>query len=128
MDVLETNGIRITVESKFRPDHSIPSNDIFVFSYRISIQNHRKDAVQLLQRSWQITDSNGIKRKVRGEGVIGIQPIIAPGAVHEYESACDLQTDMGTMVGFYQMKNLENQELFNVYIPKFMLQVPFKLN
>ena len=128
METAITNGIKISVRSAFRPDHSAASKNLFVFSYEIKIENNSKYQVQLMRRHWNIIDSNGLKREVEGEGVIGEQPILGPGDVHRYESASDLQTDIGTMEGTYLMKNLDTSELFDVTIPKFLMQVPFRLN
>jgi ApaG protein len=128
VEISITNGIKISVRSTYRPDHSEASKNLFVFSYRIEIENSSKYSVQLLRRHWYISDSNGQKREVEGEGVIGEQPILEPRESYEYDSACDLQTDMGIMEGTYLMKNLDTDELFDVSIPKFKLQVPFRLN
>lgn len=84
--------------------------------------------MQLLSRHWDIFDSNGEKREVDGEGVIGETPVIEPGETYEYNSGCNLLTDMGYMKGYYNMKRLMDDALFKAVIPQFDLVVPAKLN
>ncbi len=84
--------------------------------------------VKLLRRHWYIVDSNGAYREVEGEGVVGKQPILEPGASHQYISACSLRSDMGKMHGNYLMENLYNKKLFRVAIPEFQMIAPFKGN
>ena len=85
-------------------------------------------SVKLLSREWQIFDSDCTHRVVKGAGVVGLQPLIRPGECHEYVSGCYLKTDIGSMVGFYEMKRMVNGELFRVNIPKFHLIASFRLN
>jgi len=98
------------------------------FFYRITIENYSDVEVQLLRRHWDIFDSNGIKTVVEGEGVIGEKPILASGGLFSYESACNLETGMGKMGGFYEMMHTENGEIFEVEIPFFTMEVPYMLN
>ena len=123
-----TEGVKISVETTYQPEYSNPVNEHFMFAYKIQIENLGDYAVQLLSRHWIIFDSNGTKREVEGEGIVGLQPIIEPGQNHEYVSGCNLKTDMGTMQGTYQMKRLVDNELFDALIPEFTLIAPFKLN
>ena len=123
-----TNGIKVSVESSFRPDYSNPEQQLFIFSYHIIIENKSEDPVQLIKRHWYINDSLGNKREVKGDGVIGQQPIIEPGKRHAYESACDLRCEFGHMYGIYIMKNLKTSKTLQVNIPKFEMAVPYKLN
>lgn len=123
-----TEGVKVSVETIYQPEYSNPSNDHFMFAYRIQIENLGAYSVQLMRRHWRIFDSNGSRREVEGEGVVGQQPVIAPGGMHEYVSGCNLQTDMGTMEGTYEMRRLVDNESINVSIPKFSLIAPFKLN
>lgn len=123
-----TEGVKVSVETIYQPEYSNPSNDHFMFAYRIQIENLGAYSVQLMRRHWLIFDSNGSRREVEGEGVVGQQPVIAPGGMHEYVSGCNLQTDMGTMEGTYEMRRLVDNESINVSIPKFSLIAPFKLN
>ena len=101
---------------------------IFLFSYHISIDNKSEYVVQLLRRHWYIFDSCGEYREVEGEGVVGEYPILAPGDVYEYESACNLTTEIGKMSGTYLMERKIGKVPFKVRIPEFELIVPHKLN
>jgi ApaG protein len=123
-----TDGVKVTVETTYQPEYSNPANEHFMFAYKIQIENLGDYSVQLLRRHWMIFDSNGEKREVEGEGVVGLQPILAPGQHHEYVSGSNLKTDMGSMKGIYQMKRLVDNELFDVNIPEFILVTPFKSN
>ncbi len=123
-----TEGVKVSVETIYQPEYSNPANDHFMFAYRINIENVGSAAVQLLRRHWTIFDSNGTKREVEGEGVVGVQPIIEPGQSHEYVSGCNLKTDTGSMKGTYQMLRLMDGVLFDVTIPEFYLIAPYKLN
>ncbi len=123
-----TDGVKITVETQYQPEYSNPANDHFMFAYKINIENMSNFAVQLLRRHWHIYDSNGTKREVEGEGVVGLQPIIEPGNSHEYVSGCNLKTDMGSMKGSYQMIRLLDDALFDVKIPEFYLIASYKMN
>ena len=84
--------------------------------------------MQLMSRQWHLFDSDNTQRIVKGEGVVGLQPIIEPGQHYEYVSGSNLKTDMGTMTGFYTMKRLVDGEIFKVSIPKFFLIASFRLN
>jgi ApaG protein len=123
-----TEGVKVSVETIYQPEYSNPANDHFMFAYKINIENVGNYAVQLLRRHWTIFDSNGTRREVEGEGVVGLQPVIEPGASHEYVSGCNLKTDTGSMKGEYQMMKLVDDTLFNVTIPEFQLIAPYKLN
>ncbi|OAQ41735.1 Co2+/Mg2+ efflux protein ApaG [Pedobacter psychrophilus] len=123
-----TDGVKVSVETTYQPEYSNPANEHYMFAYKVMIENLGEYSVQLLSRHWDIFDSNGTKREVEGEGVVGLQPIIEPGQFHEYVSGCNLKTDMGIMKGTYQMKRLVDNDLFDVKIPEFNLVAPFKLN
>lgn len=123
-----TEGIKVSVETFFQPRHSSPAQGHFVFAYKVFIHNESSSAVQLLRRHWHIFDACGVHREVEGEGVVGEQPIIEPGKSYEYVSGCDLRTEIGKMLGTYQMKRLLDEEDFVVTIPEFMMVYPFKLN
>ena len=123
-----TDGVKVSVETTYQPEYSNPANEHFMFAYKIQIENLGDYSVQLLRRHWIIFDSSGEKREVEGEGVVGLQPVLAPGQHHEYVSGCNLKTDMGSMKGTYQMKRLVDNELFDVNIPEFILIAPFKSN
>ena len=84
--------------------------------------------MQLLNRHWHIYDSNGVHRQVDGEGVVGQQPVLEPGESHYYSSACNLETDMGKMLGTYDFVRLVDEHKFSVIIPEFKMVTPFRLN
>ncbi len=123
-----TDGVKVSVETTYQPEYSNPANEHYMFAYRVQIENLTGYSIQLMRRHWAIFDSNGTKREVDGEGVVGLQPILAPGQHHEYVSGCNLKTDMGSMKGTYQMKRLVDGEIFDVTIPQFNLISSFKLN
>ena len=123
-----TDGVKISVETIYQPEYSNPANEHFMFAYRVSIEHMTENSVQLLNRHWNIFDSNGTNREVEGEGVVGQQPVIEPGDNHEYVSGCNLKTDMGSMRGSYEMERIVDGLKFRVNIPEFYLIAPYKLN
>lgn len=128
METCTTNGIRVSVETQYLPAHSAPREGKFIFGYHISIENGSPHTVQLLRRHWVIMDANGGLREVEGEGVVGQQPVLAPGETHEYTSFCNLDTDIGKMSGTYLMTRQPEGAFFEVAIPEFRMVAPFKLN
>lgn len=123
-----THGIKISVETKFQSEHSDPENRTFLFVYHISIENNSEYAVKLISRHWEIFDSSGEYTNVDGDGVVGEYPVLEPGEYFEYESACDLTTDIGKMTGKYLMERQIDKARFYVNIPEFELVVPNRLN
>ncbi len=123
-----TNNVQISVEVKYWPQQSVPSENHYFFVYFITIENQSEFSVQLLRRHWEIFDSVSEFRTVDGDGVVGENPILEPGQKFEYNSGCNLTTDIGYMKGYYIMKKLIDEKEFNVDIPKFDLVVPAKLN
>jgi len=123
-----TDGVKVSVETIYQPEYSNPANDHFMFAYKVSIENMGSYAVRLMSRHWYIFDSNGAKREVEGDGVVGQQPVIEPGTSHEYVSGCNLKTDMGSMKGEYQMVRLIDNAMFDVQIPEFYLIAPYRMN
>lgn len=128
METLTTRDIKVSIETFYQANYSKPLEHKYIHAYRVTIENKGQATVQLQRRHWIINDSNGVVREVEGEGVIGQQPIIHPGATHQYVSWCHLSTDMGMMSGSYQMFDTINKFQFNVRIPEFKLIAPFKLN
>lgn len=99
-----------------------------MFAYHISIENLSDYTVQLISRYWKIFDAKGDYREVSGEGVVGEQPIIEPGKVHQYTSGCNLNSEFGFMEGHYNMiRSLDNSS-FQVEIPRFNLIADYALN
>ena len=128
METLTTNGITVSVETQYLPTHSNPRELKFIFGYHITIENGSPFIVQLLRRHWVIQHSDGRLREVEGEGVIGEQPVLNPGDIHEYSSFCDLDTDIGRMHGTYLMTRRDDGSLFEVAIPEFRMVAPFRMN
>lgn len=119
-----TRNIHIVVEPSFLDDQSEPDENRFLWAYRIVIENRGTDTVQLLSRYWRITDARGLVREVRGAGVIGEQPVIAPGGRFEYTSGAPLETPSGFMEGSYRMRAAHGE--FDVGIPLFALDSPYE--
>ena len=128
MSVEITNGIKVSVESTFSERFSSIVDNKYIFQYTISITNKSNFSMQLLKREWFIFDSLDFPRVVRGEGVIGEQPIIEPGDTFSYSSSCDLQSTLGRMEGNYVFQNLNTSEILKVKIPTFQLLYPNLLN
>jgi len=125
---IKTHNIEVTVEVRYLSRQSIPKEGHYFFIYFITIENKSDFSVQLIRRHWDIFDSVGEKRVVDGEGVVGETPILAPGEKFDYNSGCNLTSDMGYMNGYYTLVRLINNEEFQVQIPKFDLVVPARLN
>jgi ApaG protein len=128
MPTTTTQGVTVTVTTNYLPDYSSPSQEHFVFAYRIDIRNNSGYTVKLLRRHWFISDANGTVREVEGEGVVGRQPVLEPGESHQYMSGCNLKSGMGKMQGTYLMERLGNGDSFQVNIPEFTLMVPYRMN
>jgi len=126
-----TDGIRVHVRSRYEPEFSRPDERRFIFSYRIIIENRSRKGIKVLRREWHIVDAMGHRRKVVGNGVVGVQPEILPGRIFEYDSACDLRCEMGQMRGTYTVqphKPKGEANLFEVQIPSFCLETPWTLS
>ena len=123
-----TRGIKISVNTIFEGTYFKNHKIHFAFSYEISIENHSKDSVQLMDRHWEIYDSLNETETVDGEGVIGKKPVLKPGETHNYSSGCLLSSPHGAMRGFFQMINFTSTRLFKVIVPTFKLNAPFALN
>jgi ApaG protein len=118
-----TDGVRVSVESAFLPEHSAPEDDRYAFAYFITISNEGTTRVQLKRRHWIITDGNGKVEEVEGPGVVGEQPTLDPGDSHRYTSGAVLATPVGTMEGTYEMHEAGGR-VFQAEIPRFSLQMP----
>jgi ApaG protein len=123
-----TQGVKVSVIPQYLPESSKPEHSHFVFAYHITIENHSEYTIQLLRRHWLIYDANATIGEVEGEGVVGQQPILEPGAFHQYSSGCNLRTTMGKMKGTYLMERLSDGHQFKVAIPEFTMVVPYILN
>jgi ApaG protein len=120
-----TRDISVDVIPIFLEDESDPDDNHFVWAYQVTITNNGGERVQLISRRWMITDAIGHHQDVRGEGVIGEQPVLDPGEEFEYTSGCPLTTASGIMVGSYLMENDEG-ESFDIAIPAFSLDSPYE--
>ena len=118
-----TLPIRVSVETSYLPEQSDPGSERYVFSYTITIHNTGEEPAKLLRRHWIITDANGKVQEVRGDGVVGEQPHLAPGQGFRYSSGAILETPVGTMEGSYQMVTDEGRA-FEAPIAPFRLAMP----
>lgn len=118
-----THGIQVTVEPVYLEDESSPSENHYFWAYTVEIVNQSDEAVQLRARHWKITDAFGRVEEVRGAGVVGEEPTLAPGERFEYTSGCPLSTASGIMIGTYQMEGGDG-EMFSVDVPAFSLDLP----
>lgn len=123
----EKHNIAVTVKTAYISAQSAPENDRYVFAYTITITNAGAVAARLLTRHWVITDGNQKTQEVRGEGVVGEQPYLAPGMSFEYTSGTVLETPVGVMRGTYQME-ADDGTRFDAEIPTFTLSVPRTLH
>lgn len=128
--------IGISTQTTYLPTHSRPDEGQYTFAYTITISNAGDEPVQLLSRHWEIIDADGDCQEVRGEGVVGEQPIILPGRYFRYTSGATLATPVGYMRGEYTMilhdedgiTEPGEQTAFEVAIPAFTLHTPTSLN
>ena len=123
-----TEGVKVSVEAEYQPDYSSPSQYHYVFTYHVTIENNSHRTIQVMSREWHINDAGYKNREVVGDGVVGQQPIIEPGKVHQYVSGCNLKSGIGSMYGTYEVERLVDGKLLIVSIPKFQMIAPFKLN
>ena len=122
----EIEGIRVRVEPQFLDDESEPEEHRFIWAYTIEIENNSDDTLQLVSRFWRITDANGVTQEVRGQGVVGQQPVISPGESFTYTSAAPLSAPFGVMQGSYGMMRLDDGEEIDIPVPTFALDCPFE--
>ncbi len=123
-----TEGVKVTVKTEYQADYSSPLHAHFVFTYRIRIENTSDFTIHLLRRHWRIFDSIGTVHEVDGEGVVGLQPVLESGEVHEYVSGCNLHSSIGKMAGFYLVERILDGRRLRINIPEFILMVPYQLN
>lgn len=120
-----THHICVTVDPAFLEDQSFPLDKLYVWAYRIWIENQGPDTIQLVKRTWRITDADGIIQEVKGDGVVGEKPWITPGETYQYTSGTPLSTPSGMMEGIYHMHTKEGKT-FDVVIPAFSLDSPYE--
>lgn len=119
-----THDIKVSVRPSFLEAQSAPEDHHFVWAYHVRIENLSRHTVQLVNRTWQITDALGRKQTVHGAGVVGEQPVLRPGQSFEYTSGTPLPTPSGIMMGRYEMRD-EQGRAFEIDIPAFSLDLPY---
>ena len=117
------NSINVNVETRYIEEQSNPDENYYVFAYTITIQNIGQQQAQLLTRHWVITDSNHKVQEVRGDGVVGEQPVLEPGEEFVYTSGTMIETSVGTMKGSYQMLADDGSQ-FDATVDEFVLSTP----
>ena len=122
-----TNAIRVEVLSRHSPEHSRPNQDEWIFQYTVRITNQGTETVQLLSRHWIITDALEHTEEVQGPGVVGEQPVLAPGESFKYSSMCPLKTPTGMMRGTYQMVSQDGVS-FDIEIAPFALRARYPVH
>lgn len=122
-----TEDVRVEVLSQHSSENSHPQKGEWVFSYTVRITNLGQEAVQLLSRHWIITDGIENTREVKGDGVVGEQPLLQPGESFQYSSWCPLSTPMGSMRGTYQMVSAGGRR-FDIEIAPFALRARYTVN
>jgi ApaG protein len=122
-----TRGVHVLVRSRYSPERSEPANEKWFFLYTITISNKGDETVQLLTRHWIVTDGKGNVEEIRGPGVVGKQPTLAPGESFEYTSGCPLSTPFGIMEGTYQMVASDGSH-FDAKIAPFTLSEPYTVH
>ena len=123
MEEINQHGVVIQTQVNYLPEQSDESGNRFVFSYTITITNLGHSSAKLISRHWVITDAHNHVQEVRGQGVVGEQPLLKPSQSFEYTSGTVLTTQVGTMRGSYQMQADDGAQ-FEVEIPQFVLSVP----
>lgn len=123
----ECPAIDIHIKTTYIREQSRPNDQKFVFAYTITLKNTGKTSAQLISRHWIIRDASNQMQEVKGDGVVGEQPVLKPGMDYTYTSGAILKTQTGTMEGSYQMKN-ENGDIYNAPIPVFALAPPHAIH
>ncbi len=119
-----TRGVRVTVRAFYLEDQSEPDQGQYVWAYKVEIANEGTVTVQLLKRTWLITDGQGRTMRVHGDGVVGEQPVLEPGESFDYTSGTPLPTPSGFMRGTYHMIVPDTGEEFDAEVPAFSLDSP----
>lgn len=120
-----TDGVRIRVTPAFQPAESAPEEGRYFWAYTIEILNLSARAVRLMNRYWRIVDAHGVEHEVRGDGVVGKQPLLRPGEAFTYTSGCPLTAPSGMMGGHYGMIDIDGHLPFTVVVPTFALDSPY---
>lgn len=123
-----TQGVKISVKTKYNGTSYRNNRLYYVFAYFITIENYSSKTIELTHRFWEIFDSLNKTEFVEGEGVIGQTPVLKPNDTYSYSSGCFLESNVGAMKGFYTMKDVKTSEQFKVAIPTFQLATPILSN
>ena len=123
-----TQGVKISVKTKYNGTSYRNNRLYYVFAYFVTIENYSSKTIELTHRFWEIFDSLNKTEFVEGEGVIGQTPVLKPNDTYSYSSGCFLESNVGAMKGFYTMKDIKTFEQFKVAIPTFQLATPILLN
>ena len=124
---MDTESIKVAVKTEYLAQQSSPKDKQYAFAYHITLTNEGSIGAQLISRHWIIMDGNGVRREVKGMGVIGEQPLLSPGESYQYSSGAVIETVVGTMQGSYHMQ-ADNGLGFEVDIPVFTLALPNAVN
>lgn len=121
MVISVTEGIKVSVEVTYQAEFSSPQQHHYVFTYKVTIENHSQHTYQLLRRKWEVFDAAEDSKKIEGNGVVGQQPILEPRESHSYVSGCNLRSGLGKMKGSYIMEKLIDGKLIEVEVPEFQM-------
>ncbi len=124
---MNTESIQVVIKTEYLPYQSSPDKKQYAFAYHITLTNEGHIGAQLISRHWIIIDGNGVRREVKGMGVVGEQPLISPGESYQYSSGAMLETVVGTMQGSYHMQGDDGRG-FDIDIPVFTLALPNVVN
>ncbi len=124
---MNKEAIQVEIKTEYLPFQSSPEKQQYAFAYHITLTNLGTMGAQLISRHWIIIDGNGVRREVKGMGVVGEQPLLSPGESYQYSSGAVLETVVGTMQGSYHMQ-ADNGLGFEVDIPVFTLALPNAVN
>jgi len=128
MNTATTHGISVHVSAHYQEGLGIAAVRAHLFAYKVTIHNSSQHTIQLLRRRWVIFDSSGEVRTIEGAGVVGELPIIRPNEKHTYMSGCDFKSTFGAMSGHFMVENKSTKEFLYIEIPRFLLEVPWRLN
>lgn len=123
-----TEGIRVSVFTRYIEQNSASQPKKYVFAYQIEITNESSEVVQLLSREWHVTNAWAGTYIIKGEGVVGRQPIISPEESHTYISGTHFPTPIGKMEGIFLMRRFSDNQIITVKIPPFIMVVPYTMN